>query len=98
MTLATWIVGAALNPESLLAWLIVGLIAGFLMSFVMRMEGYKLIGDMLMGIVGAFLGGWLASFLGLTGSHGLIGSIVIVSIGACVLIAILHAVTRGASR
>ena len=98
MTLATWIVGAALNPESLLAWLIVGLIAGFLMSFVMRMEGYRFIGDILMGIVGAFLGGWLASFLGLTGSHGLIGSIVIVSIGACALVAILHAVTRGASR
>ena len=98
MTLATLIVGAALNPEGLLAWLIVGLIAGFLTSLVMRMEGYRLIGDIMVGIVGAFLGGWLASSLGLVGSYGLIGSIVIASIGACILIVILHTVTRGASR
>ena len=98
MTLATLIVGAALNPKGLLAWLIVGLIAGFLTSLVIRMVGYKLTGDILVGIIGAFLGGWLASFLGLVGSYGLIGSIVIASIGACILIAILHAVTRGASR
>jgi uncharacterized membrane protein YeaQ/YmgE (transglycosylase-associated protein family) len=100
MTLATLILGAiALNPGGLLAWLIVGLIAGFLASRVMRGGGYGLIGDIIVGIVGAFLGGWLAGFLGLGGTYGFIGSIVVAFIGACILIAILHAVTgRGASR
>ena len=61
----------------------------------MRGGGYGLIGDIVVGIVGAFIGGWLASFLGLGDSYGLIGSIVIAFIGACILIAILHAVSRG---
>ena len=98
MTLATLILGATLNPGGLLAWLIVGLVAGFLASRVMRGGGYGLIGDIVVGIVGAFIGGWLASFLGLGDSYGLIGSIVIAFIGACILLAILHAVTRGSSR
>ncbi len=98
MTRAALIVGAALTPEGLLAWVIVGLIAGFLTGLVMRLEGYRLIGDILVGIVGAFLGGWLASFLRLVGSYGLIGSTVLASLGACVLIAILHTVTHEANR
>jgi uncharacterized membrane protein YeaQ/YmgE (transglycosylase-associated protein family) len=95
MTLATLILGATLNPGGLLAWLIVGLVAGFLASRVMRGGGYGLIGDIVVGIIGAFLGGWLAGLLGIGGSYGLIGSIVIAFIGACILIAILHAVSRG---
>jgi uncharacterized membrane protein YeaQ/YmgE (transglycosylase-associated protein family) len=95
MTLATLILGATLNPGGLLAWLIVGLVAGFLASRVMRGGGYGLIGDIVVGIIGAFLGGWLAGLLGIGGSYGLIGSIVIAFIGACILLAILHAVTRG---
>ncbi len=98
MTLATLILGATLNPGGLLAWLIVGLVAGFLASRVVRGGGYGLIGDIVVGIIGAFLGGWLAGLLGIEGSYGLIGSIVIAFIGACILLAILHAVTRGSSR
>jgi uncharacterized membrane protein YeaQ/YmgE (transglycosylase-associated protein family) len=100
MTLATLTLvakGVNLNPGGLLAWLIVGLIAGFLASRVMRGGGYGLIGDIVVGIIGAFLGGWLAGFLGIGGNYGLIGSIVIAFIGACILIAILHAVSRGGS-
>jgi uncharacterized membrane protein YeaQ/YmgE (transglycosylase-associated protein family) len=98
MTLPTLLVGATLTPGGLLAWLIAGSIAGLLTGFAMRMEGYRLTGDILVGMVGAFLGGWLASFLGLVGSPGLIGSTVLASLGACILVAILHAVTRRASR
>ena len=64
----------------------------------MRGGGYGLIGDIVVGIIGAFLGGWLAGLLGIGGSYGLIGSIVIAFIGACILLAILHVVTRGSSR
>jgi uncharacterized membrane protein YeaQ/YmgE (transglycosylase-associated protein family) len=98
MTLATLMLAAVtLNLSDVLWWLVVGLIAGFLASRVMRGGGYGLIGDIVVGLIGAFIGGWLAGFLGI-GSFGLIGTIVVAFIGACILLAILHAVTRGSSR
>lgn len=95
MTVATVVLAAALEPGGLLMWLIVGLVAGFLASRVMSGGGYGLIGDLVVGIIGAFLGGWVSSLLGLGGTYGLIGSIVIAFIGACILLAILHAVSGG---
>jgi uncharacterized membrane protein YeaQ/YmgE (transglycosylase-associated protein family) len=98
MTLATLLFAAInLSLSNVLWWLLVGLVAGFLASRVMRGGGYGLIGDIVVGLIGAFIGGWLAGFLGL-GSYGLIGTIVVAFIGACILLAILHAVTRGAPR
>ncbi|HZU01176.1 MAG TPA: GlsB/YeaQ/YmgE family stress response membrane protein [Ktedonobacteraceae bacterium] len=98
MTLMTLVLGATLDPGGLVMWLIVGLVAGFLASRVMSGGGYGLIGDIVVGVVGAFLGGWVAGLLGIGGSYGLIGSIVIAFIGACILIAILHAVSGGVRR
>jgi uncharacterized membrane protein YeaQ/YmgE (transglycosylase-associated protein family) len=86
-----------LEPGGLLAWLLVGLIAGWLAGQVMRGSGYGLVGDIVVGIVGAFLGGFLASLLGITGTAGLVGSIVVAFIGAIVLIAILRAVSGARS-
>jgi len=98
MTLATFVLAAVtLSLSNVIWWLIVGLVAGFLASRVMRGGGYGLIGDIVVGLIGAFLGGWLASLLGI-GSFGLIGTIVVAFIGACILLAILHAVTRGGAR
>ncbi len=95
MTLATLMLADFnLSLSNVLWWLLVGLIAGFLASRVMRGGGYGLIGDMVVGIIGAFIGGWLAGLLGL-GSFGLIGTIVIAFIGACILLAVLHAVSGG---
>jgi len=85
-----------LNLSDILWWLIVGLIAGFLASRVMRGGGYGLIGDIVVGIIGALLGGWLAGFLGI-GASGLIGTIIVAFIGACILLAILHAAGGGRS-
>lgn len=95
MTVATLVLGAALDPGGIIAWLIVGLVAGFLASLVMRGGGYGLLGDIIVGLVGAFLGGLLTNLLGFGGSYGLLGSIVVAFIGACVLIAILRAVAGG---
>ena len=81
----------SLDPGGLIAWLIVGAIAGFLAGQVMKGGHYGLIGDIIMGIIGAFVGGFLAGVLGLTGSMGLIGSIVVAFIGACIFIAIVRA-------
>ena len=83
-----------LNPGGIIAWLIVGLIAGFLARRVMGSGGYGLVGDIIVGIVGAFIGGLIVSLLGFGGSTGLIGSIIVAIIGACILIAILRAVRR----
>jgi uncharacterized membrane protein YeaQ/YmgE (transglycosylase-associated protein family) len=57
----------------------------------MKGGGYGVVGDIVMGVIGAFVGGFLASALGLTGSMGLIGSIIVAFIGAVVLIAIVRA-------
>ncbi len=98
MTFALFILAAALNPGGLFAWLIVGLVAGFFASRVMRGGGYGLIGDIVVGIIGAFLGGWLAGLMGFGSTYGLLGSIVIAFIGACILLALLRAISGGRGR
>jgi uncharacterized membrane protein YeaQ/YmgE (transglycosylase-associated protein family) len=83
--------------STVLWWLVVGLIAGFLASRVMRGGGYGLIGDIVVGLIGAFIGGWLASLLQL-GDSSFIGSIIIAFIGACILVALLHVIPSGLRR
>ncbi len=81
---------------SILAWLVVGLIAGWLASRVMRGGGYGLIGDIVVGVVGALLGGFLATnFLGMANPvSGInIPSIFVAFVGAVILIAILRLVS-----
>ena len=95
MTVGLLVLGAALNPGGLLAWIVVGLIAGFLASVVMRGGGYGVLGDIIVGVVGAFIGGLLMNLLAPDANMGFWGSIVVAFIGACVLIAILRAVGRG---
>lgn len=85
---------AALSLTTIIWWLIVGLIAGFLASLMMH-GGYGLIGDIIVGFVGAFIGGFLASSLGL-GVSGLVGTILVAFIGAVILIALLRLIaSRG---
>jgi len=74
-----------LAPGGVIAWLIVGLIAGFLAGKVMRGAGYGLIGDLVVGLIGAFVGG-LTSGMFIVGTYGFVGSIVIAFLGACLLI------------
>jgi uncharacterized membrane protein YeaQ/YmgE (transglycosylase-associated protein family) len=76
-------------------WLIVGLIAGWLAGQFMRGGGYGLIGDIVVGILGAFVGGLLFGLLMPGSSVGFVGSIVVAFIGAILLIAILRALTGG---
>lgn len=83
----------------ILMWLIVGLVAGVLASMVMGGTGYGLIGDIIIGIVGAFLGGWLFSKLGVsTPFGGLPGTIFVAFIGAIVLLFILRLLRSGTAR
>jgi len=81
-----------------LTWIIVGLVAGVLASFVMGGTGFGLIGDIIIGIVGAFVGGWLFAKLGVSSPlHGLPGTIFVAFIGAVVLLFILRLI-RSAGR
>ena len=80
-----------LNPGGIIAWLLVGLVAGWLAGKFMRGGGFGLVGDIVMGIVGAFVGGLLFSFLMPGSSVGLLGSIVVAFIGAVVLIGLIRA-------
>jgi uncharacterized membrane protein YeaQ/YmgE (transglycosylase-associated protein family) len=79
--------------QALIWFLLIGLIAGWLAGKVMRGGGFGIIGDMIVGVIGALIGGWLFSALGI-GVGGLIGSIITAFVGAVILIAILRAVRR----
>jgi uncharacterized membrane protein YeaQ/YmgE (transglycosylase-associated protein family) len=79
----------------LLTWLIVGLVAGVLASMVMGGTGYGLVGDIIIGICGAFVGGWLLRALG-TGVPvgGIAGTIIVAFIGAVVLLFVIRLIRR----
>jgi uncharacterized membrane protein YeaQ/YmgE (transglycosylase-associated protein family) len=79
---------------NLIWFLIVGLIAGWLAGILVKGGGFGLVGDLVVGVVGAFIGGFLFSFLGLWPNAGLIGSIVVATIGAVVLLVIVRAIKR----
>jgi len=86
-----------LEPGGIVAWLIVGLIAGFLAEKAMMGSGYGIIGDIILGVIGAFLGGFLfGSFV--HAEYALIGSTVVGFVGACILIAVVRAVAPGKTR
>jgi uncharacterized membrane protein YeaQ/YmgE (transglycosylase-associated protein family) len=77
----------------LIAWIIVGLLAGWLAGIVMKGSGYGLLGDLLLGLIGAVVGGWLFGLiLPSAEPSGLIGSIIVATIGAIVLVAIVRLV------
>jgi uncharacterized membrane protein YeaQ/YmgE (transglycosylase-associated protein family) len=80
--------------EGLLWWIIVGLVAGVLASFVMG-GGFGIVGDILVGIIGAFIGGWLFARLGVSSPFaGIAGTIFVAFIGAVVLLGLLRLIRR----
>lgn len=82
----------------ILSWIVVGLLAGWLAGSVMRGGGYGLLGDIIVGIVGALVGGYIAAnFLGMPDAvNGInLGSIVVAFLGAVVVIAILRVLSGG---
>ena len=75
-------------------FLIVGLVAGWLAGVLVKGGGYGLVGDMVVGILGALLGGYLFGSLGGAVGGGLLGSIVVATLGAVFLIVILRLIKR----
>jgi len=79
--------------SGLIWWIVVGLIAGWLAGKVMKGGGYGVVMDIVLGIAGAILGGWVFGLLGLH-AGGLIGSIVVAFIGAVILVWIIHQIKK----
>ena len=80
--------------ENMLWFLIVGLIAGWLAGVLVKGGGFGLIGDLVVGVLGAFVGGWLFSTFGVAMGGGLFGSILVATIGAVVLLLIVRVIRR----
>ncbi len=83
---------------ALLSWTIIGLVTGVVTSIEMKGGYYRVVGDIIVGIVGALLAGYLMSLIGLNPSENITYSIIVAFIGACILIAVLRAISRGTRR
>ena len=77
----------------IIAWLLIGAVAGWLAGQIMKGGGFGLVVNIIVGIVGAVIGGFLAGMVGLS-AQGLIGSIILAVIGAVVLLGILRIIKR----
>jgi len=80
--------------QSLIGWLIIGLIAGWLAGKLSRGRGYGCIGDIVLGVLGAFIGGWIFAKIGLFGG-GFIYSLAAATVGAVVLVGLVHLIAGG---
>jgi uncharacterized membrane protein YeaQ/YmgE (transglycosylase-associated protein family) len=84
-----------MSGENFLVILFVGLIAGWLASQMVRGAGLGLVGDLVVGIIGAFIGGWLLPRLGIQFGVGLIAAIFDATIGAILLLLVVRLVRGG---
>jgi uncharacterized membrane protein YeaQ/YmgE (transglycosylase-associated protein family) len=75
-------------------FLIIGICAGFLAGVIMKGGGFGLLGDLVLGVVGAVIGGWLFGVLGIYPNGGLLGALVTALVGAIVLIALVRVFKR----
>jgi uncharacterized membrane protein YeaQ/YmgE (transglycosylase-associated protein family) len=80
--------------ETLLIWLVVGAVAGWLAGVIVKGGGFGLLGDIVVGIVGAFVGGWLLPKLGVHLGAGIISIIASATIGAVVLLLLIRLIRR----
>jgi len=76
-------------------FILIGIAAGWLAGQIMKGGGYGLVGDLIVGVIGALLGGWLFGLAGIA-SAGLIGQLVVATIGAIVLILLLRLIKKKA--
>ena len=82
--------------QTLILWLVIGAVAGWLAGLVVRGGGFGLIGNIVVGIVGAFVGGWLFERFGIAIGTGIVSAIIGATVGAIVLLLIISFVRRRA--
>ncbi len=83
-----------MEPNSLIVLLIVGAVAGWLAGLIMGGRGYGVVGNIVLGVIGSFLGGWVFGMLRLSMGRGLIGSIITSTIGAIIVVSLARALRR----
>jgi uncharacterized membrane protein YeaQ/YmgE (transglycosylase-associated protein family) len=79
---------------NLLWFLVIGVVAGWLAGVLVKGGGFGIVGDLIIGVIGAVLGGWLFSTLGASAGGGLLGSLVVATVGAVVLLFIVRLLKR----
>jgi uncharacterized membrane protein YeaQ/YmgE (transglycosylase-associated protein family) len=75
-------------------FLLVGLVAGWLAGMLVKGGGFGLIGDLVVGVIGAFVGGWLFGLMGASMGGGLLGSLIVATIGAVLLLFVVRLIKR----
>ena len=80
--------------ETIIIWLIVGGVAGWLAGLVIKGGGYGLIGNIILGIVGAVVAGWLLPMLGILIGGGILGAVINAFIGAVIVLLVIGLVKR----
>jgi len=82
---------------SFIAWIVLGLLAGFIGSKLVNKQGEGMILDIILGVIGAFVGGWLFNRFGAAGVTGLnLYSLLVAVVGAVVVLLVYHALRRAA--
>ena len=82
-----------MDLTSLIVWIIIGAVAGWLAGKIMKGGGFGLLGNIIIGIIGAFIGGFVFGLLGIT-AGGIIGSIVMATVGAVLLLYIVKLIKK----
>jgi len=83
-----------MQVETIIIWLVIGAVAGLLAGLVVKGGGFGLLGDIVVGIVGAFIGGWLLPRFGVHFGVGLVPIIASATIGSVVLLLVLRLIRR----
>jgi len=86
--------GKAMDVQSIIIWIVVGAIAGWLAGMVVKGGGFGLIGDIVVGIVGALIAGWLLPRLGIVIGSGFVAAVIDAFIGAVILLVIIKLIKR----
>ena len=83
-----------MDPQTIIIWLVIGAIAGWLAGQIMKGGGFGLVGDIIVGIIGSVVAGWLLPRVGLHIGGGFIAEIINAVIGAVILLFVVRLVKR----
>ncbi len=84
----------SLHPGGVIAWLVVGVLAGWLAGFLTRSKGFGCFGNIIIGLLGAAIGGFVFSIFDVRGTTGFWGSVAVATLGALILLVIARAAQR----
>ena len=83
-----------MSTENVLLFLVIGVVAGFLAGKIMKGAGFGLVGDLIVGVIGSFIGVWVFGLLGIV-SGGILGMLIASVVGALLLLYIIRLAKRG---